>query len=434
MNISVFGLGYVGCVSLGCLAKNGHQVTGVDINADKVQLINSGFPTIIEKDIDKLIAEQHKRGAVSATLNHAEAVKNSDVAIICVGTPSTSTGHLDMSYVYRTAEQIAKGLKGRDRFFVIAVRSTVAPGTCRKITEIISENSGLQANKDFAVAANPEFLREGSAVDDYFHPAVTVIGTDHPRAAEILTGMYKEIDAPVRVVGYEIAELIKYINNSYHALKITFANEVGNLCRSMGIDSHQLMDLFLMDNRLNISPAYFKPGFAYGGSCLPKDLKALNTLAHDYYLELPVIGSIEKSNTLQKNIAYNMIEKSGKKKIAILGLSFKTGTDDLRYSPVVEIIEKLLGKGFVVKIYDEYVRNATLTGSNKEFAEKHLPHVFMHHEGSLTEVVEWAEVVVITHREPEYAELIEKYPQKQFIDLVRVYSGRSGGNYAGICW
>ncbi len=313
MNISIFGLGYVGCVSLGCLAQNGHNVIGIDIIDSKINLINNGKPTIIEKDIDKIIYEQWKKGKISATRDYRNAVNDTDISIICVGTPSTDEGNLNLNFVYEVSKQIAEGIKKKSNFHVVVIRSTVLPGTNKKVGENLENFSGKKRNIDFAVVSNPEFLREGTAVSDYYNPSITVLGSNNKNAIETMKRVYKEINAPVAVTDIEVAEIIKYVNNSYHALKISFSNEIGNICKKLNIDSHKVMELFCKDTHLNISTNYFKPGFAYGGSCLPKDLKGLKTLAHDFYLNSPILESIELSNENQKRIAFDMIVKKGKK-------------------------------------------------------------------------------------------------------------------------
>jgi len=434
MRISVFGLGYVGCISLGCLAKNGHFMIGVDVNEIKVNLINHGLPTIIEKDIDLIIKEQYEKGNLYATTNYKEALLNTDITIVCVGTPSTDNGHLNLDYIFETAHQIGESLKAKDSFHVIAIRSTVLPGTNKKVGEIISEISGKERNIDFAVVSNPEFLREGSAVEDYYNPAITVLGSDNNKALEIMESIYYDINAPIIKTDIEVAEIIKYVNNTFHALKICFANEVGNICKKMNIDSHKVMELFCKDTHLNISPYYFKPGFAYGGSCLPKDTKALKTIAHDNYLSSPIIEAIHDSNENQKKIVINMIESTGKKKIGILGLSFKQGTDDLRYSPTVEIVEYLFGKGYNISIWDDIVQESKLVGSNKEFIQMHIPHLSKLITDNLENFVENSEIILITQKNNLFASLIDKYPQKTFIDVVRITNDIRRNNYQGICW
>ena len=434
MKISIFGLGYVGCVSIGCLAKNGHEVIGVDVQQDKVDLINRGLATIVEKDIDVIIKEQHDKGSISATVCYKDAVMASEMSIICVGTPSSATGHLNLAYIYRTAEQIGEALKNKESFHVVVIRSTVMPGTNKKIGQIIEEFSGKKRNEAFSVVSNPEFLREGTAVKDYYHPAVTVIGGDNACAIEKVSSLYRDLTGTVEVTDVEVAELIKYVNNSYHALKITFANEVGNICKSMNIDSHVLMSLFCKDTSLNISPAYFKPGFAYGGSCLPKDLGGLVTLAHDNYVIAPLLSNIDHSNEHQKRIAFDMIARTGKKRICFVGLSFKEGTDDLRYSPSVDLAEKLIGKGYSLSIYDQNVQISKLVGANKAFINEHLPHLTDLICDDLAEAIEKSDIVLINHRNFKVDDYYDLLQNKIVIDLVRVPWTYDKKNYEGLCW
>jgi GDP-mannose 6-dehydrogenase len=433
MNISIFGLGYVGCVSMGCLAQNGHNVIGIDVLDIKIKLINQGKPTIVEKDIDRIITEQFNLGKITATSDFKRAVLSSDISIVCVGTPSNTQGHLDLSHIFQTATQIGVALTEKEGFHVIAIRSTVLPGTNKKVGDLIAQYSGKTRNIDFGVVSNPEFMREGTAVEDYFNPPLTVLGSDDTRSLDLMEQVYKNINGPIERVDISVAEIIKYVNNSYHALKIVFANEVGNICKKMNIDSYEVMRIFCMDKQLNISPYYFKPGFAYGGSCLPKDLKALNTLAHDSYIETPLLSSIEKSNDIQKTFAYNLIEKTGKKKIGILGLSFKAGTDDLRYSPIIEVIERLNGKGYEIKIFDENVILSRLIGKNKSYIEEKLPHINSMLIENLNEIVRWAEVLVFTNSNNGFSN-IKPNNQQLIIDLARIDALRKGTNYEGICW
>ena len=434
MNISIFGLGYVGCVSLACLAENGHRVQGVDVVTHKNELINAGKATIIEKDIDELISKNWKAGRISATRESKKAVLQTEISIICVGTPSNVNGHLDLNTIYETAEQIGTALKDKNEFHIVVIRSTVLPGTNKKVGDILERNSGKKRNENFAVVSNPEFLREGSAVKDYYNPPVTVIGTDSNKAKAKLKEMYKGINAPIEETSIEIAELIKYVNNTFHALKVSFANEVGNICKKMNIDSHKLMHLFCMDDQLNLSSYYLKPGFAFGGSCLPKDVTAFKTMAHDFYLESPVLNSILDSNENQKRQALKMVLDRNSRKIGILGLSFKKGTDDLRYSPIVELAEVLLGKGSSVLIYDKNVNISKLSGTNKAYIDQHIPHLSELISDDLEKVVSNSEVIIIAHNEPEFSEYIDKNPNKHFIDLVKIKDRGKEGNYEGICW
>jgi len=434
MNISIFGLGYVGCVSLGCLAQDGHKIIGIDIFKKKVDLINKGKPTIIEKDLDRIIFEQFKLGNIYATTDFYDAIQNSELSFICVGTPSTKEGHLNMQNVYNVLKEIGQALKTKSDFHIISIRSTIIPGTFQRVKEILEDHSGKQYNKDFSIILNPEFLREGSAINDYYNPPFTVLAGDNQSALNKMMSIYGNINAPFEVVKIEVAEIIKLINNSFHALKITFANEIGNICKKLNIDSHEVMELFCKDHHLNISANYLKPGFAYGGSCLPKDLKGINTIAHDNYLITPVISAIEESNSNQKIIACDIIKSYNKYNIGILGVSFKQGTDDLRNSPIVEVIELLLGKGFIIRIYDENVNISNLSGINKTYFKEHIPHLKNLICNDIYKVVEESEIIVITQNDLRFRELINKYPTKIFIDLIRILDSKSNNNYEGICW
>ena len=435
MKISIFGLGYVGCVSLGCLAKNGHHVIGVDTNQAKVDQINSGRATIIEKDVDKIIAEQRMAGRISATTDNLLAVKGSDISIIAVGTPSTDKGHLNLQYIFKVAENIGEALKHKNTFHIIAIRSTIIPGTCDKFAEIVEYNSGKKRNEDFALVDNPEFLREGTAVKDYYNPPLTLIGSDNVKAAEKVAELYRQLPAEIIITDLKIAEIMKYINNTYHALKISFSNEIGNICSELGIDSHEVMDIFCKDKQLNISPYYFKPGFAYGGSCLPKDLKGLQTLAHDLYIDVPVIDGISKTNDLQIQRAIKLIYKYWDKKLGFLGLSFKAGTDDLRNSPTVSIIETLLDKGCNIVIYDKNINLAKLTGTNKEYIDSRIPHLSNLMVSDPAELINECDIIVINTREPEFFNLVSDIENKIIIDFVRIDDSiLSNRNYVGINW
>ena len=470
MNISIFGLGYVGCVGAACLAKLGHQVIGVDVNENKVRLMNEGKPTIIEEGIAELCAEAHAAGRMRATMDVAEAVRETDVSFIVVGTPSSKEGHLNLNYIFAVAKQIGEALKCKKTEIntsgeainidkqdltqkivdsinceksekksslchIIAIRSTVLPGTNEKVGKMIEEASGLVRGEDFTVVSNPEFLREGTSVEDYFNPPLTLVGTDMPEAEAVFREIYKGIDAEFIATDIRVAEMMKYVNNTYHALKIVFGNEVGNICKELNIDSHKVMEIFCKDKQLNISPYYFKPGFAYGGSCLPKDMKALKTLAHDHYVEVPVIESIGESNELQKRRAVQLIMAQGKRKVGILGLSFKAGTDDLRCSPIVDVVESLLGKGFEIRIYDKNVKVSELTGTNKDFIMAKIPHLQHFVSSDLERVCEESDVLVVTNKEKEFAELLGRYPGKIVVDLVRQWKDVDyAGRYEGLSW
>lgn len=441
MNISIFGLGYVGCVGAACLAKLGHKVIGVDVNENKVRLMNEGKPTIIEEGIAELCQEAHDKGLMSATTVASEAIAQTEISFIVVGTPSSPEGHLNLNYIYNVAGRIGRALKEKKErgdikeMHLIAIRSTVLPGTNKKVGEIIEEESGLKRDVDFTIVSNPEFLREGTSVEDYFNPPLTLIGTNIPFAEEKFREMYKDIPAEFICTDIKVAEMMKYVNNTYHALKIVFGNEVGNICKSVGVDSHKVMEIFCKDKQLNISPYYFKPGFAYGGSCLPKDMKALKTLAHDNYVEVPVIESIFQSNENQKKRAVQLIMNQGQRKVGILGLSFKAGTDDLRCSPIVDVVETLLGKGFEIRIYDRNVKISELTGTNKDFIMAKIPHLQHFVTANLDEVCQNSDVLVVTNKEKEFADILTRYPGKIVIDLVRQWKEVDyNGKYEGISW
>jgi GDP-mannose 6-dehydrogenase len=436
MNISIFGLGYVGCVSIGCLAKNGHHVIGVDVSQVKVDQINAGKATIIEKDIDHIIAEQRAKGNIEATTDSKEAILKTDITIVAVGTPSSDKGHLNLNYIFKVAEVAGLALKEKKDFHIIAIRSTIMPGTCDKFATIVEEASGKKRNVDFAIVDNPEFLREGTAVEDYYNPPLTLIGSDNSQAAETVASLYRQLPGEVIITDLKIAEIMKYVNNTFHALKISFGNEIGNICSEMGIDSHKVMEIFCKDKQLNISSYYFKPGFAFGGSCLPKDLKGLQTLAHDLYVNVPVIDSINKSNELQITRAVDIIQHTQKKRIGFLGLSFKAGTDDLRNSPAVAVVETLLGKGYSVKIYDKHIHLSNLTGTNKVYIDHHIPHLSKLMVKDAEDLIKDVDVIVINNKEQEYLDVLEKAGDEALIvDMVRLPEAiRNKNNYTGINW
>jgi GDP-mannose 6-dehydrogenase len=436
MNISIFGLGYVGCVSLGCLARNGHTVIGVDVSETKVKQINSGLATIIEKDIDHIIREEHNKCRISATTDYSRAILDTEISIVAVGTPSSTTGHLNLEYIFKVAENFGRILRAKEQFHVIVIRSTVLPGTSAKFADIIEEYSGKRRNVDFAMVSNPEFLREGTAVHDYYHPPLTLIGSESPEAAEKVASLYNHLPAEVVVTEVKVAELMKYVNNTFHALKVSFGNEIGNICSALKIDSHKVMEIFCKDKELNISPYYFKPGFAFGGSCLPKDLKGLQTLAHDHYVKTPLIESIDKTNDLQISRAVEMIQQTKKRKLGFLGLSFKAGTDDLRNSPAVALIETLLGKGYEIAIYDKNVHLSNLTGTNKEYIDTHIPHLSKLMKSQISELMHESEIIIVNNKEKEYIDILTNVEWSHpIIDMVRLPQEiREKKNYKGINW
>ena len=437
-NISVFGLGYVGAVSLACLADNGHKVLGVDVNPTKVNIINEGRSPIIEHGLDELMCKGVESGAIRATSDSREAVHSTDISIICVGTPSNTNGSLDLRYVERVSLEIGEALATKDGYHTIVLRSTVLPGTTEEVViPALERASGKKSGVDFGVCFNPEFLREGSSIKDFYNPPFTVIGADDPKVAEAVEELYGMLNAPVRVVAVRVAEMIKYSCNTFHALKVTFANEIGNICKASGIDSHQVMEIFCLDTKLNLSPYYLTPGFAFGGSCLPKDLRALLYHGRHFDLSLPVLESILPSNTLQVEQAYQMVTRAGSKRVGVLGFSFKAGTDDLRESPIVDLIERLIGKGYQVQVYDKNVSLANLHGANRTYIEKEIPHIAQLMTDTIDEVIAASDVIVIGNNSPEFADVRERVNGRHIIvDLVRAAGKESvsGERYHGIGW
>ncbi|MCK5012812.1 MAG: nucleotide sugar dehydrogenase [Candidatus Omnitrophica bacterium] len=437
MKISVFGLGYVGAVSSACLANGGHKVIGVDPNHTKVKLINEGKTPIIEEKIGELITEAVQAGKLRATPDEVEAVSKTDLSFVCVGTPSQLNGNLDFKYIRRVCEKIGAALKNKSEHHVIVIRSTILPGTMKKIVIPTLEQFSLKkAGEDFGVCNNPEFMREGTAVYDYYHPPKTVIGETDSRSGDLLASIYEKTDAPLIRTDVETAEMVKYVDNVWHALKIGFANEIGNVCKSLGIDGHRVMDVFCKDTKLNISKNYLKPGFAFGGSCLPKDLRALMYKAKMLDVELPILNSIIPSNHLQIERGLRMIMEKKNKKVGILGFSFKAGTDDLRESPMVEVIERLLGKGYEISIYDRNVELASLIGANRDYILNHIPHISKLMVSSVEEILSNTDTIVIGNNDIEFSDILTKVNDGQVVvDLVRIDDARSEkGKYDGICW
>ncbi|MGB9432364.1 MAG: UDP-glucose/GDP-mannose dehydrogenase family protein [Candidatus Acidiferrum sp.] len=437
MRISIFGLGYVGTVSAGCFASNGHEIVAVDPIQNKVNLINDGQSPIIEADIGGIVASAVRAGRLRATIDAALAVRETDLSIVCVGTPSQANGNLDLRYIRRISEQIAQALRHKSTFHVVVIRSTVLPGTMREVViPILEEYSGKRAGTDFGVCHNPEFLREGSAVKDFNSPPKTVIGELERASGDILAEIYSKLDAPLIRTDLETAEMVKYVDNSWHALKVGFANEIGSLCKTFSIDGHEVMKIFCQDKKLNISPAYLMPGFAFGGSCLPKDLRALMYKAKMHDLTLPIMNSILPSNELQIARGLELVIEKGHKRVGILGFSFKAGTDDLRESPMIEVIERLIGKGFDLRIFDKNVNLARLVGANRDFIFNHIPHISRLMVNGIDAVLDHAQTVVIGNRDPEFQSVPERLTDEQcVVDLIRISDRKSGnGKYEGIAW
>jgi GDP-mannose 6-dehydrogenase len=430
-------LGYVGTVSAGCLAYDGHEVVGVDPLPTKVDLINREQSPIVETDIGEIIVATAKAGRLRATSDPVQAIRETELSFVCVGTPSQANGNLDLRYIRRICEQIGEALKSKTTRHIVVIRSTILPGTMHKIViPTLEEFSGKKAGVDFGVCNNPEFLREGSAVRDFRCPPKTVIGELDQASGDILATLYEKLDAPLIRTDLETAEMVKYVDNSWHALKIGFANEIGNLCKSLGLDAHEVMKIFCQDRKLNISTAYLLPGFAFGGSCLPKDLRALSYQARMHDLQLPILTSILPSNEMQISRGLQLIVEKGHTRVGILGFSFKAGTDDLRESPLIEVIERLIGKGYDLRIYDRNVNIASLVGANRDFILNHIPHISKLMVGDIDAVLNHAQTVVIGNKDPDFNGVPERLHEGQLlVDFVRIIEERSkNGNYDGICW
>jgi GDP-mannose 6-dehydrogenase len=422
LRISIFGLGYVGTVSAGCFADEGHQVLGIDPVGDKVELINRGLSPIVEAEINEIIAETVSAGNLRATQDPAAAIHETDLSFICVGTPSQPNGNLDLRYIRRICEQIGNALRTKTSRHTVVVRSTILPGTMRKVViPTLEEFSDKKAGVDFGICNNPEFLREGSAVKDFRNPPKTVIGELDQASGDLLAYLYEHVQAPMVRTDLNTAEMIKYVDNSWHALKIGFANEIGNLCDSFDVDADAVMNIFCKDKKLNISTAYLKPGFAFGGSCLPKDLRALSYQAKMHDLQLPILSAVLPSNEMQIARGVKLVMDSGSPRVGVLGFSFKAGTDDLRESPVIEVIERLIGKGYDLRIYDRNVNIAALIGANRDFILNHIPHISRLMVSSTDEVLAHAQTVVIGNHDPEFSHIHSKLREDQrLVDFVRI--------------
>jgi GDP-mannose 6-dehydrogenase len=438
MKVSVFGLGYVGCVSAAAFADEGHDVVGVDVVADKVGAVNEGRSPIVEPGLDDVLLRGVQSGRLRATTCTEDAVQATDLSLICVGTPSRKNGSLDLTYLTRVCEEIGRVLRDKDTYHVVVVRSTVLPGTTHNmVIPTLESASGKKYGHHFGVSVNPEFLREGTALRDFKHPPLTLVGHNHAADAAPTKALYQNIEAPLFSASIRVAEMIKYTSNAWHAVKVVFANEIGNLCKRLGVDSHEVMDIFCQDDKLNLSPYYLKPGFAFGGSCLPKDVRALQYRAKEMDLEMPLLGSLLSSNHLQVEHAIDRIVETGRKKVGLLGFSFKAGTDDLRESPMVILAEALLGKGYQLCIYDRNVSIARLVGANKQYINEQIPHLSQHLCESVDEVIEQSDVIVIGNASPEFSEAVTRCrPDQVVVDLVRIPLdfSRLNAQYDGICW
>jgi GDP-mannose 6-dehydrogenase len=438
MSISVFGLGYVGCVSAACFAKQGFTVIGADVVARKAELVNAGKATILEEGITELVQKMVAAGRLSATTDVRHAVTGSQISLICVGTPSRPNGSIDLTYIERVCEEIGTVISTLDRRHVVVIRSTVLPGSVDEVVvPALERTSGKKAGRDFGVAMNPEFLREGTSIRDFYDPPFTVIGAGDTETHNAVSELYRGIEAPIHTTAVRVAEAVKYACNCYHGLKVGFANEIGNVCKALEIDSHEVMRVFCDDQKLNISAAYLKPGYAFGGSCLPKDLRAITYRARSLDVETPILRAVLDSNQQQVDRAVTMVQATGARRVGVLGMAFKAGTDDLRESPIVSMIEHLIGKGLDLAIYDRDVTNANIIGTNREYIEREIPHIWSLVRPSIDEVLEHAEVLVIGNSTEEFRRLEPRLGNGQIvIDLVRAFGKREsdGETYRGICW
>ncbi|MCH7987712.1 MAG: UDP-glucose/GDP-mannose dehydrogenase family protein [Planctomycetes bacterium] len=437
-HISIFGLGYVGTVTAACLADRGCTIHGVDSNSTKVDLINSGKSPLREAKLDELLKRTVASGKLRATMDARDAVNQSDISLICVGTPSKPNGDLDLKYVRRVAEEIGTALATKKEYHTVILRSTVLPGTTWNVVKpILEESSSKRVGRDFGLCFNPEFLREGSAVADFYDPPFTIIGSGNHADAQRVRTLYDWLDAELIVCDVQVAEALKYVNNCFHAMKVVFANEVGRLCHALKIDSHLLMEIFCKDTRQNISPLYFKPGYAFGGSCLPKDLRAVLYQAKTLDVPMELFRATLDSNRTQMEIGVQMVEQLGNKKVGLLGLSFKAGTDDLRESPLVTFAETLIGRGYELKIFDEDVSMANLLGTNREYIQQRLPHIGALLKSSLEDVVEQSDTIVIGNSNPTFRKVLNGLKKnKEIVDLVRIVPEGLpvDSSYHGIGW
>jgi len=438
MKISIFGLGYVGAVSLACLSRDGHEVIGVDIEQAKLDLIKAGKTPVVEEGMVELMARVAASGHVSVMSDARQAVLGSEISLICVGTPSAANGSQDQGAVLRLAAEIGAALKHKAEPHVVVFRSTLVPGTVEDVLRpIIEAHSGKRDGEDFYLCFQPEFLREGSSIRDYDKPPFTIVGANHAYPAERLQALFGHLPCKFLKTSVRAAEMMKYSCNNFHALKITFANETARLCDALGVDAFEVMDLVCQDTQLNISKAYLRPGFAFGGSCLPKDLRATSYLAKVHDLELPMLSNILVSNRMHLDVALDKLLALGKRKIGFIGLSFKTGTDDLRESPLVTLAEQLLGKGFQLSIYDPEVHLASLLGANRSFVQKHLPHIGQMLKPELAEVVADAEVLVMGLSGPDIAAAVAALTRADqvLLDLVKLPNRQDfKAEVQGLCW
>jgi GDP-mannose 6-dehydrogenase len=438
MKACVYGLGYVGSVTAGCLASLGHTVIAIDVNSEKIKMMNAGQSPVFEPGLAKVLAKARNSGKLKAVADASEAVASATVSLICVGTPSREDGGPDLSYVKRVCGEIGRSLSNAKKYHLVVVRSTLLPGSTETvIIPLLEQSSGLVAGRDFGLCYNPEFLREGSAVHDFLHPPFTLIGKFDERGAKILTELYRGIKTSFQIVPIKAAEMVKYASNAFHALKVAYANEIGNVCKKINLDGHRVMEIFCLDKDLNIGSSYLRPGFAFGGACLPKDLRALVRFGNKLGLNLPVLEAILPSNSQQIEIGLEMIRRTGKKKVALLGISFKATTDDMRESPLVELASRLIDEGFQVRIYDKIVALSRLVGANKAYVERKLPNLLAMICASLEDALNSSEVIVIGKEGEDFRPVLKKARKTQvIIDFAGMdeIDDQVEARYQGICW
>ena len=436
--ISIFGLGYVGAVSMACLARDGHRLIGVDVDATKLDLIRARKSPILEEGIQELMRDVVDSGRVAVTQDARYAVQETEVTFVCVGTPSAANGSQDLSAITRLAEQIGAALASKNEFHTVVIRSTVQPGTLEEIIEpILQRASGKRSGVDFGLVFQPEFLREGSSIRDYDHPPYTIVGGNCEAAVNAVREIFQHLDVRFLVTSIRVAEALKMSCNAFHALKITFANEIGRVSQALGIDAHEVMRLVCADTRLNISPAYLKPGFAFGGSCLPKDLRALAQIAKQHDIEVPMLASLLVSNRVHIDLAVEKILRHGRPRVGMLGLSFKSGTDDLRESPLVMVAKRLMGEGCEIRIFDPEVHLSRLLGANRHFIETNIPHLGSLLCDDIADMIDQSEVLLIGLRQPALDAVLQERvrPEQYLIDLVNLPNrDLLHCHYEGICW
>jgi GDP-mannose 6-dehydrogenase len=436
MRISIFGMGYVGAVCTACLAQRGHQIIGVDVSKHKVELINSGRSPIVEPGLDELLAAGKKAGRIRATSDYTDAIKNSDITMVCVPTPSKRNGDLSLEYIEAVCREIGLAMREKSSRHTVIIRSTVLPGTVKGVVlPILEDCAQMKAGTDFGLGVNPEFLRESTALRDYDEPPMTVVGVLDDETGRMMELLYSDLHAPFICKPIEIAEMVKYTCNVWHAVKVSFANEIGSIAKALQVDGREVMDVVCQDNKLNISSYYMKPGFAFGGSCLPKDVRALSYRSSQLDVQTPLISSLMQSNEYQVKRAFQMIESLNKRKVGMLGLSFKAETDDLRESPLVELAEMLIGKGYQLSIYDRNVKFASVHGANRDYINGKIPHVSSLLAEDESELLDNVDVLIVGNKDKAFQAMLESWPDdKYLVDLAGFMTNSSAVNKQGICW